>query len=50
MKTLKTYKAWGIPYGKGTEQVTIEAKAYNKKEAKQKMTANGTILKGPIYQ
>jgi hypothetical protein len=50
MKKLKTFKAWGIPYGKGTQQITIEIKAYCKKQAKLLMQKDGTILKSEIYQ
>lgn len=45
---MKTFKAWGKPYGKGTE-VTIEVKAKNRKEAKKKLQADGTVLTSKIY-
>lgn len=45
---MKTFKAWGKPYGAGKE-ITVEVKAKNRKEAKEKLQNNGIVLTSKIY-
>ena len=53
-KKQRTYKCWGIPYGlrpsnQATTSITIESKAYSKKDFKEKCLNDEIKLTGKPY-